>query len=112
MVVGRGISLSGDIKSCNRLVVEGSLEATLHDCSHMEIADGGQFRGKATIESGEISGDFEGELIVSKRLRIRASGHVSGTITYGEIDIERGGRITGTIQTSEQASRLRNPALV
>jgi len=40
MIVGRGISLSGDITSCNRLVVEGSLEATLHDCNQMEIADG------------------------------------------------------------------------
>src|SRR3954470_14017944 len=30
MIVGREISLSGEIKSCNRLVVEGSVEASLH----------------------------------------------------------------------------------
>src|ERR1051325_708616 len=47
MVVGRGISLSGDIKSCNRLVVEGSLEAKLHDCRQMEIAETGYFKGTA-----------------------------------------------------------------
>jgi len=29
---------------------------------------------------------------------IRAGGHVSGTITYGELEIESGGKITGTIQ--------------
>src|SRR3954465_6847708 len=112
MVVGRGISLSGDIKSCNRLVVEGSLEATLHDCGQMEIADGGQFKGNATIERGEIRGEFDGDLVVSNRLLIRATGHVAGTITYGEIEIERGGRITGTIQTGDQAAKLRNPVLV
>src|SRR5215211_2696511 len=44
MVVGQGISLSGDIRSCNRLVVEGSLEATLHDCSQMEITETGYFK--------------------------------------------------------------------
>ena len=40
----------------------------------------------------------EAELVVSKRLLIRASGHVSGTITYGEIEIERGGKVSGVIQ--------------
>jgi hypothetical protein len=34
----------------------------------------------------------------AKRLLIRAGGHVSGTITYGEIEIESGGKITGVIE--------------
>jgi cytoskeletal protein CcmA (bactofilin family) len=98
MIVGRDISLSADIKSCNRLVVEGSVEATLHECRDMEIAEGGSFKGNASIEQAEVRGRFEGELVVSKRLLIRTTGHVSGTITYGEIEIERGGKVSGTIQ--------------
>ena len=98
MIVGRDISLSGDIHSCNRLVVEGSVEATLHDCREIQIAEGGLFKGNATIEQAEVRGQFEGELVVSKRLLIRATGHVSGTISYGELEIERGGRVSGTIQ--------------
>src|ERR1051325_1187386 len=100
MVVGQGISLSGDIRSCSRLVVEGDLQATLHECDQMEIAAGGRFKGNASIEGGEISGNFEGELVVRRRLLVRTTGHVSGKITYGEIEIERGGKITGTIQTA------------
>jgi cytoskeletal protein CcmA (bactofilin family) len=98
MIVGREVRLSGDIKSCNRLVVEGTVEATLHDCRDMEIAESGVFRGKASSEQAEIRGRFEGELVVSKRLLIRASGHVAGTISYGEIEIERGGKVSGTLQ--------------
>ena len=98
MLVGRDISLSGDIRSCNRLVVEGSVEATLHDCREIEIAESGLFKGNASIEQGEVRGQFEGELVVSKRLLIRATGHVSGTISYGESEIERGGRVSGTLQ--------------
>ena len=98
MIVGREISLSGDIRSCNRLVVEGSVQATLHDCREMEIAESGLFKGNASIAQAEVRGQFEGELVVTKRLLIRASGHVSGTITYGEIEIERGGKVSGVIQ--------------
>jgi len=98
MVVGRGISLSGDIRSCDRLVVDGSVEATLHDCREMEISKSGLFKGNASVEQAEVSGQFEGELVVSKRLLIRSTGHVSGTITYGEIEIERGGKVSGVVQ--------------
>jgi cytoskeletal protein CcmA (bactofilin family) len=98
MVVGRGLSLSGDIKFCNRLVVEGDVEVTLHDCREIEIGETGFFKGNASIEQAEVRGQFEGELVVSKRLLIRSTGHVSGTITYGEIEIERGGKVTGVIQ--------------
>ena len=100
LIVGQGISLSGDIASCDRLVVEGRVQANLQNCQHMTIAEGGVFDGNAAIEDAEIRGRFEGDLVVRKRLVICASGHVSGTVTYGEIEIEAGGRISGTIQAS------------
>ena len=112
MVVGEGISLLGDIKSCNRLVVEGSLDGTLHDGGQMQIAEGGHFKGNASVEQGEVSGQFEGELVVSNRLLIRATGHVSGTITYGEIEIELGGKISGTIQARQDGTALPNFGIV
>jgi hypothetical protein len=42
---------------------------------------------------------FDSELVVRKRLLIRAGGHVSGNITYGEIEIESGRDISGTIRS-------------
>src|SRR4051794_2987202 len=107
MIVGRGISLSGDIRSCNRLVVEGSLQATLHDCGQMEIAETGYFKGNASIKRAEISGEFDGEL--DRQRAASDSGFrsmLSGTVTYGEIEIERGGKITGTIQSSQGGGSL------
>ena len=62
------------------------------------VATNGPDNARASIEQAEVRGQFEGELVVSKRLLIRATGHVSGTITYGEIEIERGGRVSGVMQ--------------
>ena len=36
--------------------------------------------------------------MVRKRLLIKASGRVSGTIRYGQIEIDCGGQISGDIQ--------------
>jgi cytoskeletal protein CcmA (bactofilin family) len=98
LIVGEGISLSGEVTSCDRLIVEGRIEAKLEKCQHVMIAETGVFNGDAATENADVRGRFEGELVVRKRLLIRAGGHVSGTITYGEIEIESGGKITGAIE--------------
>jgi cytoskeletal protein CcmA (bactofilin family) len=98
LIVGREISLSGEINSCDQLIVEGSVEANLQNCHEVDIAETGLFKGSATVEEAEVRGRFEGNLSVRKRLLIRATGRVSGTIRYGQIEIECGGQIAGDIQ--------------
>ena len=98
LIVGREIALSGEINSCDKLVVEGSVEANLQDCHDVDIAESGLFKGSATIDEAEVRGRFEGNLVVRKRLLIRSTGRVSGTIRYGQIEIECGGQISGDIQ--------------
>ena len=98
LIVGREISLSGEITSCDKLIVEGSVEANLQNCHDVDISESGLFKGSATIDEIEVRGRFEGNLIVRKRLLIRATGRVSGTIRYGQLEIECGGQISGDIQ--------------
>jgi cytoskeletal protein CcmA (bactofilin family) len=98
LIVGREISLSGEINSCDRLIVEGSVEANLQNCHEVDIAESGLFKGSATIDEAEVRGRFEGNLIVRKRLLIRSTGRVTGTIRYGQLEIECGGQISGEIQ--------------
>ena len=102
LIVGQGISLSGEITACDRLVVDGSVQVTLNQTRAIEITESGRFtNGKAEVEEAEISGIYEGDLTVRNRLLIRSTGQVKGTVRYGEIEIERGGRISGTITMIE-----------
>lgn len=98
LIVGRDIFLNGEIRTCDSLVVEGKVEAVLSDCRAMDIAQSGEFKGSAEIESADISGRFDGDLVVRSRLTIRATGKVLGKIRYGQLEVERGGVISGTIE--------------
>ena len=100
LTVGNDILLKGEIATCDRIIIEGRVEAKLHDVHTVEIAVSGSFKGTAEVEEAEISGLFEGDLVVRTRLIIYSTGEVRGNITYGEIEIERGGRMTGQIKTS------------
>lgn len=98
LVVGRDISLSGEIKACEKLIVDGQVEADLKDCKVLQINASGLYAGAAVVDQAEISGRFEGELTVRGRLVLRATGRISGQLCYNDIEIERGGKVVGTLE--------------
>lgn len=99
LIVGREISLTGQIAACDRLIIEGKVEVSLSDSRFIEISETGVFKGNADIEEAEIRGRFEGKLTVKGRLLIRGTGKVVGEIRYGQIEIECGGQISGSVET-------------
>lgn len=107
LVVGRDIALNGEISACDRLIVEGEVNANLADCREIEIADGGVYKGSAEIESAEIAGLFEGELTAHNRLVIRNTGVVRGKIRYGTIEVQAGGVISGDFQELDLGPNLK-----
>jgi cytoskeletal protein CcmA (bactofilin family) len=104
LIVGRDIALNGEISSCEKLVVEGRVEANIKDCREIEIAESGMFKGEAVIAIAEISGKFEGTMEAGELLIIRSTGHVSGDVRYVRLEIERGGIIEGNITMMPEAS--------
>ena len=86
LTVGNDILLKGEIATCDRLVIDGAVDATLNDVHTVEISECGSFRG---------------------RLVVYSTGKVRGKISYGEIEIERGGELTGEIKLVGNAGSVR-----
>ncbi len=97
LLIGAGITMSGEIESCDILVVEGSVEAALKGAKSLQIAESGVFYGTVEIEEAVISGRFEGDIVVTGRLTLTATGSVTGSIAYGALAIEAGATIDGKI---------------
>ncbi len=103
LTVGPDIQMKGEITSCDRVVIEGQVDATMRDVHTVELAETGALKGTAEVEDAEISGAFEGDLVVRGKLTIYATGRVRGNVTYGEIEIQRGGQISGNIRNAADA---------
>jgi cytoskeletal protein CcmA (bactofilin family) len=112
MVVGREICLSGEIKSCDTLVVEGRVEADLKDCRTLMVLASGVVKGNATVERCEISGLFEGDLTARQHLLLRATGRIIGSVTYDQLEVERGGSITGRMTETGGSSNKQDGDLL
>ncbi len=107
LVVGREICLSGEIKTCEKLVVEGRVEADLRDSHSLEISEPGLFKGNALVVDCEISGTFEGDLTVTGLLVVQPTGRVSGKIRYADMELSRGALLRGDIDKLDEAALRR-----
>lgn len=101
LYIGQGITLSGEIESCDHLVVEGTVEAALKGASVLEIAEAGAYYGTVDIDEATIAGRFEGDLTVRGRLTVKASGSITGSISYKELAVEAGATLDGKVSPLE-----------
>ena len=98
LLIGREIVLSGEISACEKLVVEGCVETNISACREIEITETGTFKGEAEIDIAEISGAFEGNICAQNLLIVRSTGRITGKIRARQLEVERGGEISGEIE--------------
>jgi len=103
LTVGANISFSGEITSCEKLIVEGNVEVKLTNAETLEVLAGGNFKGSATVATAQINGCFDGKLEVKGVLRVLKEGRLSGSVRYGKIIIESGGEIFGDMKSFASA---------
>ncbi len=112
LVVGRGISVQGTVQDAERLVVEGTVEASMIHATELAIAPGGVFKGEVEVEDAEIAGTIDGTLTVRASLVVRSSGRVLGTARCRRLQVEDGGQITGRIEMLTEAVAVEATSVV
>ena len=105
LVVGRGISVQGTVQDAERLVVEGTVEASMIHATELSISPGGMFKGEVEVEDAEVAGTIDGTLTARGNLIVRATGKVLGTARCRRLQVEDGGQITGRIEMLTEAAR-------
>jgi len=105
LVVGRGISVQGTVQDAERLVVEGTVEASMIHATELSIAQGGVFKGTVEVEEAEIAGTIDGTLTARGNLIVRATGKLMGTANYRRLQVEDGGQIVGELKMITEGAR-------
>jgi cytoskeletal protein CcmA (bactofilin family) len=105
LVVGRGISVQGTVTDAERLVVEGTVEASMIHATELSISLGGVFKGEVEVEDAEVAGTIDGTLTARGNLIVRATGKVLGTARCRRLQVEDGGQITGRIEMITEPAR-------
>lgn len=113
LVVGRAMSMSGDLTACQHLIVEGRVESHSFEAQRLDISEHGHFTGYAHVQKAVIAGHFDGQLIVDGLLHVKSSAVITGEIRYAQLQVESGAAVSGQmICTATSSSTAANGAEV
>ena len=107
LMIGQGVIITGTIKAENEVVIQGTIDGDI-DCNHVTINKGGVVKGKIKTENMNVEGKVEGEMEIHSILDIKKDGKVSGKISYGNIQIDEGGKLLGDINSTDKSQELKN----
>ena len=102
VVVGKGASIVGEISNCSQVEIVGALEGKVV-AAVVIVREGGWLKGQVYSDRAEVHGTIEGQLQVEDHLDIRATGDVSGELTYGKLSVASGGRLAGSVEIGAHA---------
>lgn len=101
--IGEGVTVTGSFSIPGRAVVNGTLNGEL-SADELLVGKQGKLTGQITVRNADVHGETYDTLTASNHLVIRGTGRVNGKASYGELEIERGGLVAGTIVPAEALS--------
>ncbi len=105
--VGEGVSLNGSLQAQDVVVVDGTVDGEIW-CSQLVVGPTGVVNGKIAVTEADIYGKVGSDIAVKQLLIVRSSGRVEGKWIYGEIEVEKGGVLTGAAEFTELRSERKS----
>ena len=92
--IGEGVVFKGTIVAPNQATVSGQFEGSLQ-AREVSVGKTGVVTGTTTAQFIDVQGVLNEDVTSRGLLLVRSCGKVNGKVTYGEIEIERGGEVKG-----------------
>ena len=96
-VIGRGISIHGNISGEESLIIEGMVEGQISLKSHLTIEENGVARADIDAQILTIKGELHGNIVAGERVAIMANARVTGDIKSPVVIVEDGAGVKGSI---------------
>jgi cytoskeletal protein CcmA (bactofilin family) len=97
-VIGRGITIKGNLTGSEELVVEGAVEGHIALKNHLTIKETGQITADISTESMLVQGKVSGNIDANDLVSLSAEASVVADIKAPRIVIEDGARFKGRIE--------------
>lgn len=96
-VIGKGISIRGNLSGEGDLIIEGTVEGQISLKNHLTIEETGVVRADIEAERLTIKGEMNGNIVASDRVAVLANAKVVGDIKAPVVVIEDGAGFRGGI---------------
>lgn len=96
-VIGKHITIRGNLSGAEDLVVEGRIEGTVKLGNHLTVEASGVVEADLEVQDLTVNGAVQGDIVASGSISINADAKVVGNIRAPRIIIEDGARFRGRV---------------
>ncbi len=97
-MIGKTISIKGDITGEENLVIEGKVDGTVQLKSNdLTIGQSGRVNANLTANVVRIDGEVKGDIVGTEKVVITKTGRVQGNIVGPRVTLEDGAKFKGSI---------------
>jgi cytoskeletal protein CcmA (bactofilin family) len=96
LIIGSGVVFNGDIKVDGRVSVSGEVKGSI-DAQDLRVELGGRVDGWVRVVNLEVKGTMGQDVTSSTSVMVHSTGRIHGRLLCMELEIERGGQLTGQI---------------
>jgi cytoskeletal protein CcmA (bactofilin family) len=107
-LIGRSITVKGDIVSEEDLTIDGRVEGTIAIGAHnLTIGAGALVQAELKADTVIISGAVKGNVSARNKIEIRETGSVQGDISAPIVAVREGAEVKGRIDTATRKATER-----
>jgi len=97
IVIREDTFLKGGIRNAGRIEIFGYVEGDIAG-DQLIVQPGGRCFGKVKVDTADVRGTLQGDIVVRQLISIRGSGEVVGNVKYGKLAMEMGGQLTAEMR--------------
>lgn len=100
--IGPRISVRGTLAGEEDLVVEGRVEGSIALTGHLAVAEAGVVEADIEVDSVDVHGQVEGDILAATAITLHESARVSGNLRAPRVVIADGAQFKGTVEMDVQ----------
>jgi len=104
--IGEGVTFTGAVNARGSIVVDGSIEGET-GCEQLIVGERGVVKGAISVTNADVSGTVGPDISVRRTLVVRSLGRIEGKWIYGQIEVEKGGKLNGDGEPTDAGSAER-----
>jgi cytoskeletal protein CcmA (bactofilin family) len=107
-VIGLSITITGDITADEPLTIAGRVDGTVSIAGHsLTIDDAGHVNADVQADAVVVSGHVTGSLVATKRIVIRESAIIDGSLSAPVLSVADGAQLRGKIDIAGRTVALK-----
>ena len=101
ITIGQGVTFVGSISARGKAFINGAVTGEI-SVDGLQVGESGVIKGKIKSREMEVYGEIHDEVSCAEHVLVHSTGLINGKLIYGELEIQKGGRVTGAMDQSNK----------